>query len=560
MQTMVCGGRTTMDAREDSGSRLTLADLRLATLILLAAVLIFHQLAVAGVVGTFHDDGVYVSTAKALAEGKGYHLINFPGSPPQTKYPVLFPLLLSLLWQFQPEFPQNLAAMQWLTSCSAALFLALTYLYFVRFIAINRWVAFLGCMFCCTISSFAFFSAQVLSELPFALAVVLALILFDSYLDKKEGGFLEKVILGLALAVPAMIRLAGIALPAACLLLLWRRGKPFATVMAASAAFLLALLAYMSGAAGSSMAGAHEPVADQVRSYHTDYLGWWLVNGAPYEANVISRNLEMAMNKVGELMLSGLVSHFNLSDNADWESTFRLLGALILFGLCWRTRTRSLSWFVAAYCLVICAWPWPPFRFLIPVLPYLAVAAFEWLYRIAGALPPLFARTLLACVVIPIWLYNINDLYQLGVFTQASKVPLMAVPQDPISWRSFREATDWIRENSKKDDVIATTYDALMYLYSGRQSIRPYSVDAAASFYGKKGQTLGSPEQLLANLKRYHARFLVLTPQPDYVENKTVYRLIDNVAASHEGLLTVVYTCADSRFVIVEIDRARLDK
>ena len=42
-------------------------------------------------VGIFHDDGIYLVTAKALAEGKGYRIISLPAELPQTKYPILFP-------------------------------------------------------------------------------------------------------------------------------------------------------------------------------------------------------------------------------------------------------------------------------------------------------------------------------------------------------------------------------------------------------------------------------------------------------------------------------------
>ena len=58
--------------------------------------------------GTFHDDGVYLVTAKALAEGQGYRIISLPSEPPQTKYPILFPWLVSLVWHLNPSFPANL--------------------------------------------------------------------------------------------------------------------------------------------------------------------------------------------------------------------------------------------------------------------------------------------------------------------------------------------------------------------------------------------------------------------------------------------------------------------
>jgi hypothetical protein len=42
-------------------------------------------------VGINHDDGIYLVTAKALAEWEGYRIISLPTNPPQTKYPILFP-------------------------------------------------------------------------------------------------------------------------------------------------------------------------------------------------------------------------------------------------------------------------------------------------------------------------------------------------------------------------------------------------------------------------------------------------------------------------------------
>src|SRR5262249_27500745 len=47
------------------------------------------------VCGEYHDDAIYVTTAKALAEGEGYRQTFLPGAPPQTKYPPLYPALLA---------------------------------------------------------------------------------------------------------------------------------------------------------------------------------------------------------------------------------------------------------------------------------------------------------------------------------------------------------------------------------------------------------------------------------------------------------------------------------
>ena len=50
------------------------------------------------VCGSFQDDGIYVVTAKSLAEGRGYRLIHLPGEPAQTKYPILYPAMLAAVW------------------------------------------------------------------------------------------------------------------------------------------------------------------------------------------------------------------------------------------------------------------------------------------------------------------------------------------------------------------------------------------------------------------------------------------------------------------------------
>ena len=60
--------------------------------------------------GLFEDDSIYFSSAKALAQGQGYVLPSLPGTPPATKYPILYPLILSLVWRWNLSFPQNLSA------------------------------------------------------------------------------------------------------------------------------------------------------------------------------------------------------------------------------------------------------------------------------------------------------------------------------------------------------------------------------------------------------------------------------------------------------------------
>ncbi len=58
--------------------------------------------------GWFGDDGVYMVTAKAIAQGDGYRVLNLPNRPYAVQYPPLFPLYMSLSWLIQPRFPDTL--------------------------------------------------------------------------------------------------------------------------------------------------------------------------------------------------------------------------------------------------------------------------------------------------------------------------------------------------------------------------------------------------------------------------------------------------------------------
>src|ERR1700686_4403746 len=58
--------------------------------------------------GQSEDDAIYFSSAQALAQGRGYILPSIPGTPSATKYPILYPLILSVVWRLNPSFPANL--------------------------------------------------------------------------------------------------------------------------------------------------------------------------------------------------------------------------------------------------------------------------------------------------------------------------------------------------------------------------------------------------------------------------------------------------------------------
>ena len=103
----------------------------LAPVFLLAIVLGYWAVAVNTPfpVGFWSDDATYVSTARSLARGTGYRHIQTPGEPLQTRYPPLYPALLSLGFRFGQDYPANwpLLLMPGAVAASALWWLSVAY-------------------------------------------------------------------------------------------------------------------------------------------------------------------------------------------------------------------------------------------------------------------------------------------------------------------------------------------------------------------------------------------------------------------------------------------------
>src|SRR5262245_7481348 len=82
--------------------------------------------------GVQYDDAIYVASAKALATNQQYRIISLPSEPAQTKFPPLYPILLSLIWRVDPVFPRNVFWMMLASVAATICLLLLTYRYLVQ--------------------------------------------------------------------------------------------------------------------------------------------------------------------------------------------------------------------------------------------------------------------------------------------------------------------------------------------------------------------------------------------------------------------------------------------
>jgi len=117
--------------------------------------------------GLQQDDALYFSSAKALAEGRGYILPGLPGAPAATKYPILYPWLLSWVWRANPDFPANLPLAFTLNYFFSFAAILLTY-FFCRFpLRLPRIRSLAVTAFCALHPAFLFYSARLMTDVPF---------------------------------------------------------------------------------------------------------------------------------------------------------------------------------------------------------------------------------------------------------------------------------------------------------------------------------------------------------------------------------------------------------
>ena len=459
------------------------------------------------VCGLFHDDGVYVSTAKAMAQGYGYRLINLPYSPPQTKYPIIFPAMLAVIWKLWPSFPNNLIAMQWLTLPFAGLATGLSYLYLVMLNYTSRPTAFLAGTLAATSPFYLYFGTVILSEMPFAVFTIVGMMALERVLRLVAFIAGPPIYSGVLLTIPYLTRAIGIfLLPVGLAIILWRRRPFFWVVLGMS----VAALPWISWSILAPQWGE-----SMVTAYYTNYLSWWqFVIGAGSWKNVLLLNFIF-------IGLSPVISGIPILLATDWFRVcplgFSLLGLLSLINIFLKLRQHSvLPMFLLSYLFVTLVWPWPPARFLIPFLPILLAFLLDGLKRFPNKFL-ILGRSRLPILLLGGLLLSSNLLtvYLCYQRYQQDGYPTVKLIKSYAPWSAYLQVFDWIRKNTGPEEIIGCSMDTMLYLYTGRQSFRPFVMQPLTLFYGGATTSDGIME-LKEILELYRAKYIVQTPMPEF--------------------------------------------
>jgi hypothetical protein len=519
-------------------------DLLLAVALASLVLVLGYWRMVPEVCGDFHDDAIYVITAKALAQGEGYRLLYLPGAPLQTKYPFLYPALLAVIWKFWPTFPDNLALMKWLSLLCGAATVALSYLYFIRFHYLPRTMAFAPGLICATSPFFLYFATQTLSELPFALLVVLAIWVFDARLGEPPAAGRRQFFLGALLALPFLCRTLGLTLPLAGLLILYHRGRSLRWTALGAMACMLPWILWMIMGLG---AWSRDPIS----GYYTDYLSWWLSTGWAFLFRIAADNFLNILWSVALVSMEGITVGLQSFNSSIVAVFFLFIGSIPVVALVTKIPGwQLLPFFLISYLAIVLLWPWQPIRFMVPIMPFLLayfVQAVNWLVRRCSG--KVLSRYLLPLGLSLVLGANLVLLYQHGQMSRKYGYPYIRLVPQPASWASYKGIFQWLRTHSQRDDLVASAVDPMMFLYAERRAIRPFKIGPAVLGYGEDLESYGSAEDLAQVLRGYKVSFLVKVPVFAFNQER-LDGLFVELQQKYPGWLTRVYADKDERFAV----------
>lgn len=449
--------------------------------------------------GYTEDDSIYFSSAKALAEGNGYILESFPGHPAATKYPILYPWLLSWVWRWNPSFPSNLTDAIAVNVSFGIAFLGLSFLLFQCFRPMRNTEALLLTGLCAMHPLVIFFSGSLQSEMLFA-ALGLASLLLADYAMRPFANIGLAVMCGALVGISMMVRFFAVPIAAGIITAaIWRRARPqllaFATALMPffgglcwKAIFPELPKSPVSGPLVSSLAWIH------TWTYYTSYINVWR-QGVPTFAiflSVLKNNALFLVTTPALYFLYPLVS----GQGAIQRVAVIILTLASLVGL-WREARRSefrpLHFALPFYAMLILVWNYPQAdRFLLPFLPIFAAGIWLEFKHIFGLCRSvLFSRANpTAPSSAPEKVCAVGLLTTLTVFTAAILVNYLG---GRSLWSNLSknrtglleeklEAYAWIKKFAPSGACVVAYEDASLYLYTDRQSIRPFVFTTAEFF------------------------------------------------------------------------------
>ena len=491
--------------------------LRVGTLAFIAALLPLVVLAIYHwdfpSLGAYHDDGVYLVTGKAFAEGKGYRIESLPDERWQAKYPPAFPLALAAVWRIFPRFPQNAAGFLLVAWLALPVLLLLQALMLAR-LEFRLASQVIACLCILAFPGALLLSVTLLSDLWFCCAALVAIALAERA-SEPGAHFKWAATAGVAAAIAYLTKSSGIVLLPSVALVMTLRGR-WRSALVFCAVFSPAIAIW----SGWSFTHVH-PVADYNDIFYSSYFQEFA------HKNAFAGLVPRIAARVSEFLLrlgSALIPEFLTGVVFDWLR--RLVGVLGIAGivrLCQMGRAWHYTAFAALYALEMCIWPSPLFpRYVLPVVP-VWIAGFLTLapYYRPGAMAARPKRP-------PVWGPLVTGLLAFSFLVQF----VFAIHAASV-WRSERRALEgayaWIARSTSPTASVVAFRDPLLYLYTGHH---------AEGLHSSGGQDGVSRILHIAEFARRRGhRYILIGPKdPAFDVNPTRDAILDALQADRASL------------------------
>jgi hypothetical protein len=281
-------------------------------------------------------------------------------------------------------------------------------------------------------------------------------------------------------------------------------------------------------------------------AYDTSYVRWLSTVGLTAWPRIAVDNLLAVAVHGGSLVLQAPMMWLppGLRPDVGFVAGVVIIAAVLWAG---RSSTGVWPWLLAVYITGIVVWPWPPSRFLVAVLP-LTLCSLLVETR-AGSI----ARR--GAVIVLVILGASNAAAAVTRTFDPRWTKGYALADGTVApWPEYSGLLDAIRRTTPPDAVVASVVEPMVFLYTDRHGVFPYSQDTVRLNYSDI-PSIGTWRELDDRLTATHAAFLVRLPAPTWAHTAALDDAITALEAARPGRLRSLYRGTDRRFELLEIVR-----
>ncbi len=490
-----------------------------AILLLMFAVLAWAQRVPS--ITTANDDATYVLLSRSLRDG-GYNSIHLVGAPIHTKYPPLFPALLAGVSSVFGESIDAFAAMNIALAAGA---LALVFAVARRIVAPP--VALSALAIGASNPSLQGTAGTVMSEPAFLILIAVTVLLLSRLPTTTRDIALA---CGCAtLAVFTRTIGATLVLAVLGLLLLERRWRSVAVYGGLIALVVVGLSLWLRARAMPGLAA----------DYITDAVDIG-TRASPSPLSVVTgRVIANAPHYAGTLLwaLSLPTIGGTIIDNLVWlATTCAALAAGLL--VLWR-RWTIVTVFAAIYGTLILVWPWAIDRFLIPLLPLIAVAFLAGIHALFNRWGSRAASGVVIAIAAIIFITGLSRAFsRMAVRSQCHRAQAMQSPScfnaDQLA---FFAAARYVADHAPPSAIVMSANEGTFFYLAQRRlvpvdsiNIRP--ADRAADFLHRENVSYAVINHVSFAAPPFAERLLSacdhLEPLAEFPHRTTVFRVLSS--------------------------------